>query len=305
MRRVAEKTDEVVHVEAIREVSAPEVKTLTEMPLTDRAREERDETASSPAGNRTFFASERTILIVGRILLVVALLALWQFLDGRVLPDFVISSPTQVAARLAHDVQSSIIWHDIAVTSEEWVIGYALGAVLGISLGLLLGLNRLVRGVFEPVLSTINAIPKVALAPLFLVAMGLGPESKVAIAAMMVTLLMFYNTLGGVLTAPRPLIDVLRVMGAGRGVILRKVLLPFLSTYIVAGLKSSVPLALVGVIVGEFIGADAGVGFYIRQATSLFDAAGLFSGVCILIALTLVGNGLVQLLEKRLLRWRR
>ena len=250
-------------------------------------------------------ASERTVLIVGRILLVVAILALWQFADDRLLPDFVISSPVNVAARLADDLQRPTIWHDIAVTAEEWVMGYALGAVVGIVLGFLLGLNRMVRGIFEPVLSAVNAIPKVALAPLFLIAMGLGPGSKVAIAAMMVALLMFYNTLGGILVAPRPLIDVLRVMGAGRGTIVRKVLLPFLSTYIVAGLKSSVPLAIVGVIVGEFIGADAGIGFYIRQATSLFDSAGLFSGVFILIVLTLVGNGLVQLLERRLLRWQR
>lgn len=249
--------------------------------------------------------SERMILIVGRILLVAAILGLWQFADGRLLPDFVISSPVHVAARLVHDMQRPLIWHDIAVTFEEWAMGYTLGAVMGIVFGLVLGLNRMVRGIFEPVLSAANAIPKVALAPLFLIAMGLGPESKVAIAAMMVALLMFYNTLGGILVAPRPLIDVLRVMGAGRATIVRKVLLPFLSTYIVAGLKSSVPLAIVGVIVGEFIGADAGIGFYIRQATDLFDSAGLFSGVFILIVLTLLGNGLVQLLESRLLRWQR
>ncbi|HUZ67874.1 MAG TPA: ABC transporter permease [Beijerinckiaceae bacterium] len=248
---------------------------------------------------------DRAVLIGGRVLLIFAILALWQIADGRFLPDFVISSPTHVAARLVHDLQRRTIWNDILVTAEELVMGYTLGAVIGVVLGLLLGLNRIVRGIFEPVLSAVNAIPKVALAPLFLIAMGLGPASKVAIAAMMVALLMFYNTLGGVLMAPRPLVDVLRVMGAGRGVILRKVLLPFLSTYIIAGLKSSVPLAIVGVIVGEFIGADAGIGFYIRQATSLFDAAGLFSGVFILIVMTLIGNGLVQLLESRLLRWRR
>jgi NitT/TauT family transport system permease protein len=267
------------------------------------ARPPRDAPTGVGTGKRFAF-SENTILVVGRIALVTTLLAIWEFLDGRVLPDFVISSPTQVAARLFVDMQSAEIWHDIVVTSTEWAFGYAIGAAMGIALGLLLGLNHLVRGIFEPVLSTINAIPKVALAPLFLVAMGLGPESKIAIAAMMVTLLMFYNTLGGVLMAPRALVDVLRVMGAGRFVILRKVLLPFLATYIIAGLKSSVPLALVGVIVGEFIGADSGVGFYIRTASNLFDAPGLFSGVCILIILTLIGNGLVQLLEARLLRWR-
>ncbi len=251
MKVVAKPAGEVFHGEAVQEQTVP-----------------------SGAARPSRGAPERTVLIVGRIVLVVAILALWQFADDRWVPDFVISSPVNVAARLAHDLQRPTIWQDIATTSEEWVMGYALGAVVGIALGLLLGFNRMVRGIFEPVLSAVNAIPKVALAPLFLIAMGLGPASKVAIAAMMVALLMFYNTLGGILVAPRPLIDVLRVMGARRGTIVRKVLLPFLSTYIVAGLKSSVPLAIVGVIVGEFIGADAGIGFYIRQATSLFELRG-------------------------------
>lgn len=249
--------------------------------------------------------SESMTLVVGRIALILAILALWQFADDRMVPDFVISSPVHVASQLAQDLQSATIWNDIAVTSEELLMGYALGAMLGILFGLLLGLNRMARGVFEPVLSAVNAIPKVALAPLFLIAMGLGPGSKVAIAAMMVALLMFYNTLGGMLVAPRPLIDVLRVIGAGRAAIVRKIMLPFLTTYIIAGLKSSVPLAIVGVIVGEFIGANAGIGFYIRQTTDLFDSAGLFSGVCILVAMSLLGNWLVQLLERRLLRWQR
>jgi sulfonate transport system permease protein len=282
MKAVAERADEAFHGATVR-----------------------GQTAAVRAARGAGGASERTVLIVGRILLVIAILALWQFADNRLVPDFVISSPLNVAARLAHDLQRPLIWHDIAMTSEELVMGYALGAVMGMMFGLLLGLNRMVRGIFEPVLSAVNAIPKVALAPLFLIAMGLGPASKVAIAAMMVALLMFYNTLGGILVAPRPLIDVLRVMGAGRATIVRKVLLPFLSAYIVAGLKSSVPLAIIGVIVGEFIGADAGIGFYIRQATDLFDSAALFSGVFILIVLTLLGNGLVQLLERRLLRWQR
>lgn len=249
--------------------------------------------------------SESMVLIAGRIALILAILGLWQFADDRLIPDFVISSPVHVASQLAEDLQSGTIWNDIAVTTEELVMGYGLGAILGILFGLLLGLNRMARGIFEPVLSAVNAIPKVALAPLFLIAMGLGPGSKVAIAAMMVALLMFYNTLGGMLVAPRPLIDVLRVIGAGRATIVRKIMLPFLTTYIIAGMKSSVPLAIVGVIVGEFIGANAGVGFYIRQTTDLFDSAGLFSGVCILVAMSLLGNWLVQLLERRLLRWQR
>ena len=249
--------------------------------------------------------SESMILIAGRIALILAILALWQFADDRWVPDFVISSPVHVASQLADDLQSATVWNDIAVTSEELFMGYALGAIVGMLFGLLLGLNRMARGIFEPVLSAVNAIPKVALAPLFLIAMGLGPGSKVAIAAMMVALLMFYNTLGGMLVAPRPLIDVLRVIGAGRAAIVRKIMLPFLTTYIIAGLKSSVPLAIVGVIVGEFIGANAGVGFYIRQTTDLFDSAGLFSGVCILVVMSLLGNWLVQLLERRLLRWQR
>lgn len=249
--------------------------------------------------------SERTIIIAGRILLVLLILSLWQYADGRWVPDFAISSPVHVAVRLGEDLLQPTLWQDIAATLEELVLGYVLGAVLGIGLGVLFGLNRIVRGIFEPLISAINGIPKVALAPLFLIWMGLGIQSKVAIAAMMVMLLMFYNTLNGILVAPRPLTDVLRVMGADRITIVRRVLFPFLGSYIVSGLKSSVPIAVIGVIVGEFIGADMGIGFYIRNASDLFDAAGLFAGVLILVVMTLVGSGLVDLLGKRLLRWQR
>lgn len=254
---------------------------------------------------RALRASDRTIISVGRIVLVLLILSLWQYADDRWVPDFAISSPLHVAARLGADLLQPMLWQHIAATLEELVLGYVLGAVLGIGLGVLFGLNHIVRGIFEPLISAINGIPKVALAPLFLLWMGLGIESKVAIAAMMVMLLMFYNTLNGILVAPRPLIDVLRVMGADRATIVRRVLLPFLGSYIVSGLKSGVPMAVIGVIVGEFIGADMGIGFYIRNATDLFDAAGLFAGVLILVAMTLIGSGLVDLLGRRLLRWQR
>ncbi|MHB8695941.1 MAG: ABC transporter permease [Solirubrobacteraceae bacterium] len=260
---------------------------------------------AEPPLRRAPRVSERTVIIAGRILLALLILSLWQYAGGRWVPDFAISSPLQVAVRLADELVHPTIWQDVAVTLEELVLGYVLGAVLGVALGVFFGLNRIIRSIFEPLISAINGIPKVSLAPLFLIWMGLGIESKVAIAGMMVMLLMFYNTLNGILVAPRPLIDVLRVMGADRITIIRRVLLPFLSSYIVSGLKSSVPMAVIGVMVGEFIGADMGIGFYIRNATDLFDAAGLFAGVLILVAMTLVGSGLVDLLGRRLLRWQR
>ncbi|MCL6637069.1 MAG: ABC transporter permease [Alicyclobacillus sp.] len=241
----------------------------------------------------------------GRVVLLVLLLILWQYSDGHWLPDFILSSPAHVAERLVQELSGATMWQDIGVTAEELILGYVLGAVIGTVLGLVLGLNRIAWEICDPVISAINGIPKVALAPLFLIWMGLGIWSKVSIAAMMVSLLMFYNTITGIQVAPRSLVDVLRVMGANRWVITKKVLIPFLSTYFVSGLKSSVPMAVIGVVVGEFIASSNGVGYFIRSSTDMFDAAGLFAGIVVLVAMTLLLGFAVKLLELRLLRWQR
>ena len=242
-----------------------------------------------------------------RLLLFVAILGFWQLADKRWVPDYLISSPSQVAQTLwqyVTGVQPGL-WTDIMVTGEELVLGYALGVVGGLAIGLLLGYWRAGAAVFNPLITAINGIPKIALAPLFLIWFGIGIDSKIAIASMTVFFVMFYNSYMGVTTMPANLVDVLRVMGASRYTVIRKVTLPQISVPVLSGMKASVPFAMIGVIVGEFIASQNGIGYLINTATQNFDSATVFAGIVVLMLMITVGMALVGLLERRVLRWQR
>jgi NitT/TauT family transport system permease protein len=239
-----------------------------------------------------------------RLLVVVILLAIWQLISGHLIPDFAISKPTEVARALGSYLGSATAWQDIRITLVELLLGYIFGVVGGIAIGVVLATWRLGARIFEPMITAINGIPKVALAPLFLIMLGLGIWSKVAIAAMTVFFVMFYNMYYGVQNLNKNLINVLVLMGANRVDIFRKVILPGSMPSIIAGLKSGVPFALIGVIVGEFIASDQGVGYYINTQTQQFDAGGTFAGIVVLVIITLILNGLVSIGERFALRWR-
>jgi NitT/TauT family transport system permease protein len=242
-----------------------------------------------------------------RVLLFAAILGMWQLANERWLPDYLISSPTRVAETLWQYVTGAQpgLWTDIRVTGVELVLGYLLGVVGGIACGLLLGYWRAGAAVFNPLITAINGIPKIALAPLFLIWFGIGVQSKIAIASMTVFFVMFYNSYMGVVSMPVNLVDVLRVMGANRSTIIRKVTLPQISIPVLSGMKSSVPFAMIGVIVGEFIASQNGVGYLINTATQNFDSATVFAGIIVLMLMIAVGMGLVGVLERRVLRWQR
>ncbi|HEX6512977.1 MAG TPA: ABC transporter permease [Chloroflexota bacterium] len=240
----------------------------------------------------------------GRALFVVVVLALWQYVDGRVVPDFVISSPSNVAAKLAALVSSGKLWPDAIISLEELGLGYASGALAGIVIGILLGLSATAAAIFEPILNAVNGIPKVALAPLFLLWLGIGLMSKVGIASMSVFFVVFYHTYLGMTLVPPNLVDVLRLMDASQATIIRRVIVPSITAPIMAGLKAGVPFAMIGVVVGEFVASDSGVGFYIRRSTEQYDSAGVFAGIIVLVVIILLAGKAIGLVERRALRWR-
>lgn len=259
--------------------------------------------APSPTGSKGL--SWRTQVL--RLVIFAGILGLWQVADGRWLPDYLISSPSQIAKTLWDLLSGSTpgLWADIQTTAEELVLGYALGVASGVAVGLLLGYWHAGAAVFNPLITAINGIPKIALAPLFLIWFGIGLQSKVAIASMTVFFVMFYNSYMGVVTMPQDLVNVLRVMGASRWTIIRSVTLPQISVPLLAGLKASVPFAMIGVIVGEFIAAQQGVGYLIKSATQNFDSATVFAGIAVLMIMMVIGMMLVALVERRALRWQR
>lgn len=247
----------------------------------------------------------RIKITVGQIVAIFLLLAIWQLLSGRVIATFLISSPTGVAKDTFDLIQTKTMWRDILTTSQELVLGYAIGVVFGITVGIIMGSIKFLSDVFEPIIAGINGIPKIALAPLFLLWFGLGIWSKVAQASMIVFFVMYYNVYMGMLSISPMLVKLFEVMGANRGYVARKVVLPSLSVPIFAGLKACVPFAMIGVIVGEFIAADRGVGYFVLQATQQFDSAGLFTGIIIMVAMVLIGMGIVSFCQKRVLFWQR
>lgn len=259
--------------------------------------------APSPGGRKG--RGWRTLIL--RLLTFAVILGLWQAADGRLLPDYLISGPSKIATTLWDLLSGATpgLWPDIKVTAEELVLGYVLGVAAGIAVGLLLGYWRAGAAVFNPLITAINGIPKIALAPLLLIWFGIGLESKVAIASMTVFFVMFYNSYMGVVTMPQELVNVLRVMGANRWTIIRKVTLPQISVPLLAGMKASVPFAMIGVIVGEFIAAQQGIGYLIKSATQNFDSATVFAGIAILMIMMAIGMTLVALVESRVLHWQR
>jgi NitT/TauT family transport system permease protein len=242
-----------------------------------------------------------------RVLTFAVILAVWQLAGGRWLPEYLVSSPSEVAITLWHLVAGTTpgLWPDITTTLEELVVGYALGLVAGVAVGLLLGYWRVGAAIFNPLITAINGIPKIALAPLFLIWFGIGIDSKIAIASMSVFFVMFYNCYMGVVTMPQDLVNVVRTMGGSRWTVIRKVTLPQITVPLLAGMKASVPFAMIGVVVGEFIAAERGVGYLVDTATQNFDSATVFAGIVVLMVMMIIGMAIIALVERRVLRWQR
>jgi NitT/TauT family transport system permease protein len=238
-----------------------------------------------------------------QLLVTVVILGLWQLLSGRVIATFLISDPVDVVRRLISILQTQTMWTDISVTAQELLVGYAAGVIGGALVGWLLGISEFFGSAFEPIINAVNGIPKIALAPVFLLWFGLGIWSKVAQAGMVVFFVMFYNVYMGMRNVPRPLVNVVQVAGGSRLFIIRKVVFPSLATPVFAGLKAGVPFAMIGVIVGEFVAADQGVGYYVLQATQQYDPAGLFAGIAIMVVMVLIGLSIVNVFQRRVLKW--
>ena len=244
-------------------------------------------------------------LFVARLALVAAVLGAWEVVVRlRLIDPFFTSLPSAIAASLVRDVASGDLVRHTAVTSLEMLLGWALGGALGIASGFLLAKFEFVNEVLDPILYALNGLPRVALAPLFIIWFGIGFGSKIAIGASIVYFICVFATYGGIRSVDQGLVDAVRVLGASEIQVNRKVVLPSCLPWIFSGLKVSVGMALIGAIVGEFIGARSGVGYYIVYSASLFDTAGVFAGIFVLMLMAAALNELIKVAERRLLRWR-
>jgi NitT/TauT family transport system permease protein len=251
-----------------------------------------------------FFRGEWVTIWAWRVAIVVVGLSAWQYASGRLIKTFWISRPSDIWAQLVEWVVSGDLWIHLQVTLIETVMGFVFGAVAGVLFGLALGLNRRLAAVLDPFIVAFYSLPKIALAPLFILWFGVGLASKVVLATFVVFFLVFYNTYAGTLAVEAELVDVLRLMGASRGQIVRKVILPSALIWIFTGMKSSVPYALIGAVVGEMMASNKGLGYLIQAAAGQYDTGGVFAALFVLM---IIATGLHELLkqsERVMLRWR-
>jgi len=257
------------------------------------------------AGGESGDTSSRALVLASQLALGAALLALWQTLVSLgVLDPFFVSRPSDIGARILQWITGGTLWRHLAVTIEESLLGLVAGAALGVSLGFLLARSPFLARVIDPYIKMLNAVPRVVLAPLFLLWFGLGIWSKVALAVTLVFFVMFFNTYQGVRDADRVLIDNVRMLGATERQLVRHVLIPSALTWIFSSLQTSLGFAMVGAVVGEYLGATRGLGYVISQAEGTFDTTGVFAGMTVLGVVVVIVSAGVTRLERWLLRWK-
>jgi NitT/TauT family transport system permease protein len=244
-----------------------------------------------------------------RILLLVVFIGGWQLATGAgIIDKFFWGQPAGIWAQLVTWVTQGTaqgpLWEQIAATLEETVLGFVVGVVLGVVFGVVLGRNRFLSDVLSPYIKVANSIPRIVLGSIFVIALGLGMQSKVALAAVMVFFIVFYNAFQGVREVDRNLLANARILGANQRQLSTAVIIPSALTWITASLHTSFSFALVGAVVGEYLGATQGIGLIIQTAQGTFNANGIFAAMVILAVLALLAEFLITALENRLISWR-
>jgi NitT/TauT family transport system permease protein len=248
------------------------------------------------------------VVNVVRIALVVLWLGSWELAARTVIDPFYYSMPSKIWDKLVTwfttGTSQGSIWSNIAITLEEAVLGFLIGTLAGVVLGVLLGRSRFTAEVLAPFIKGANAIPRIVLASLFVIWFGLGMSSKVATAFVLVFFAVFFNAFQGAREVDKVLVDNARILGASRWDLMRTIILPSATSWILASMHVAFGFALIGAIVGEFTGADKGLGILINHSQGNFDAAGIYAGMLITTVLALVAEWLITKLEVRLTSWR-
>jgi NitT/TauT family transport system permease protein len=252
----------------------------------------------------------RIKLLVLQVLVGVAALALWHVLTTvpifgvKLLPPFFFSTPENVYNRVVKWFSEGTIWVHLSITLIESVLAFVIGSVGGIVIGFWFARKPLVAAVFDPYVKALNALPRIVLAPIFALWFGLGITSKVALGVTLVFFVVFFNVYQGIKEVNPTVLANARMLGMSERQLVRHVYWPSALTWVFSSLHTSVGFAVVGAVVGEYLGAAAGLGYIINQAESLLDVAGVFAGMVVLCAFVLVIDALVTLAERRLLVWR-
>jgi NitT/TauT family transport system permease protein len=249
-------------------------------------------------------------LLALQVLVAMAAVLLWQVLtavpsaEHPFLPPFFFSTPADVGMRLVKWVVERSIWEHLWITLVEALLAFVIGSAAGIVVGFWFARQPFVAAVFDPYVKMANALPRVVLAPIFALWFGLGIWSKVALGFTLVFFIVFFNVYQGVKEVSPTLLANARMLGMNERQLLRHVYWPSALSWMFSSLHTSVGFAVVGAVVGEYLGAAAGLGYLIQQAESVFDVAGVFAGMIVLTAFVICIDALVTRIERRLLVWR-
>lgn len=239
--------------------------------------------------------------LVTRLIVLTLLLAAWQFLPSPAL-RFWVSGPIDIVSRLYDWVLDGSLWDNLAATLAAMALGYAIGTATGVALGLLFGFLPTLHRVLSPYISALYALPKIALAPLFVIVLGIGLASKIALVALTVFFLVLTATLDGVRNVDRDLARTLVLMGATRAEIVRKVLVPAALPWIFTGMRIAVRYAFTNTLLAELIASNRGIGSLIEYYSGTFDAAGAYAAILVLVICSVGLTELLSRVEARMAR---
>jgi sulfonate transport system permease protein len=252
----------------------------------------------------------RIKLLLLQVMVAVVSVALWYVLTtypvfgGLLLPPFFFSNPVDVAKQVVTWFATGVIWKHLWVTLIEAILAFVIGSIAGVLVGFWFARQPRVAAVFDPYVKMANALPRVVLAPIFALWLGLGIWSKVALGFTLVFFIVFFNVYQGVKEVSPTVLANARMLGMSERQLMRHVYWPSALSWMFSSLHTSVGFAVVGAVVGEYLGAAAGLGYLIQQAEGVFDVAGVFAGMFVLATFVIVIDTIVSIVERRLLVWR-
>jgi NitT/TauT family transport system permease protein len=250
----------------------------------------------------------KRMVLAAQAATLIVIVASWEILAAlQIIDPFFFGSPSGIVLRLIdwaiNGTAYGPLWLQVWITLEEALLGFAAGVLSGVLLGVLLGEIPFLADVFGPYIKVVNALPRIVLGSIFIMWLGLGLPSKVMLAAVLVFFVVFFNAYQGVRSVDRNLVANARILGASRLQVVQHVVFPSALTWIIASLHVALGFSIIGAIVGEFLGSQKGLGLVIATAQNTFDANGVFGAMLIIGALALSAEGLMTMLERRLLSW--
>ena len=243
-------------------------------------------------------------LWIGRLVVGVLLLGSWELTSGRFYNDFWISRPSAIAARIGAMIANGDLWFHLSTTLEETVVGLILGIAAGTALGVGLACSGRFSAWVYPYIMAVYSLPKVALAPLFVVWFGIGLPSKILMVTSLVIFVAFYNAYEGVRNIDPDLLDMMKTFKARSGPTLIWVVLPSIAVWFFTSLRLGIGLALIGSVIAELVGSNRGIGYYITKSANTLDTTGIFAGLFVIMLVAIALEAIVVVSERRVLRYR-